>query len=325
MTEKLRKQMCIRDMKADEIVSDLFVVKSKRPVQEYAKGYRFELRIGDASGEMLLKYWGGGDKELIDKIYNSIKEDDVIYVTGRIGEFQGNLDISINKEQLIKICSPDEYILSDFILTSERDIEKMFEELKIAIRSVREPMLKKILDYFFTRDDFVKEFKFVPAAVYKHHNWLGGLLEHVLDMINIAGGVVKAHPELNKDLLWTGIILHDVGKIKGFELTTSIKNSKDGMLKGDIIIGYEMISKALAELGISEKEEIVIKLSHMILSHHGKLEYGSPKLPAFPEAMALYQIDELNSKLKNMITTKNNAVTESDYIYTRDFGNVYLK
>lgn len=325
MTEKLRKQKRIRDLKADDIVNDLFVVRSKRPVQEYAKGYRFELRIGDASGEMMLKYWGDDDKEFVEKIYDSIKEDNVIYVTGRIGEFQGNLDISINKERPIKVCSPEEYVLSDFILTSDKDVEKMFEELKSVISNIREPTLQKILNYFFSREDLIKEFKLAPAAMYKHHGWLGGLLEHVLEMINIAEGVMNAHPGLNKELLLTGVILHDIGKVKSFELTTSIKYSKGGMLKGDIIIGYEMFSKAITELGISENEESVVKLSHMILSHHGKLEYGSPKLPAFPEAMALYKIDELNARLKNMITTKNNAVTEDDFIYTKDFGNIYLK
>jgi len=330
MTEKLQKQKNIKDLKARDIISDLFAVKFKNPIQEYKNkpGYWFELGIGDSSGKIRLKYWGDNDREDIEKVYNSIKKDDIIYVTGEIGEFSGNLDISVDKKRqhTIKVCSQDEYNPSEFILTTDKDIEKMFEELKTIISNIKEPTLQKIMNHFFEEEDFIKKFKLAPAAMYKHHGWVGGLLEHVLEMINIAEGVIVAHPELNKDLLLTGIILHDMGKIEVFELTSSINISKSGILKGDIVIGLEMLLKALLELDISEDEEIVVKLTHMILSHHGKLEFGSPKLPAFPEAMALYQIDELNSNLRNMITIKNDSMTEDDFIYDRkDFGNIYLK
>lgn len=322
---KMKKLNLVSSLKSNTSIKDIFVVKFKKPVTQYKKGYMFELRLGDSSGEIMMKYWGGTNKELVEDLFNSIKKDDVVYINGTVGEYQGILDISVDSSHTITVCPKGTYDQSDFIPSTNKDMDKMFSELVDTIKSIKEPTLSRVLDYFFKNDQFIENFKEAPAAMYKHHGWVGGLMEHILDMINIAETVIKVHPELNRDLLITGIIMHDLGKIEELEVTTNIKTSKEGMLKGHMALVLEELTKALIELKIPKNDEIVIKLTHMILSHHGKLEYGSPKLPAFPEAMALYQIDELNSKLRNMISTKQNAVTEDDYIYTKDFGNVYLK
>jgi len=321
--EKIKKQKNIKELKAGDIISDLFVVKFKKPVQEYARGYRFEVRIGDSSGEIMLKYWGDNDKEFVQKIYDSIEKDGIVFVKGTIGEFNNNLELSVNDPEGVRMCKSEEYDPSDFILTTEKDIEEMYKEIEETINNIQDPILKKILNSFFSNTDFVKEFKTSPAAMYKHHGWIGGLLEHTLNVVNIFKNILKIHKEIDKDLLLTGAILHDIGKIREFEVISSIRTSKIGMLKGHIILGLEELTHKLKELSI--KEEEAIKLIHILISHHGKLEFGSPKVPSFPEALAVYYADEMDAKLTQMINTKKDAITEDDYIYTKDFGNVYLK
>ncbi len=323
MTDKLKKQNHIKNLRGLDEVNDIFVVNSKTPIQEYVKGYRFELRIGDSSGEMTLKFWGDANKEFVESIYNSIKKDDIIYVKGLIKEFNNKLDISINDPENMRVCKDEEYDLSDFILTTKRDVEEMFNEIKEVIQNIQNPTLRKILDVFFSDEVFVKEFKTSPAAVYMHHGWIGGLLEHTLNVVNICQKISEVHKEMGKDLLLTGAILHDIGKIKEFELISTIKRNKLGNLKGHIILGLELLTEKLKELNI--KEEDSIKIVHILLSHHGELEWGSPIRPAFPEALAVFHADNMDSKLTQIISSKEDAITEEDFIYTKNFGNIYLK
>ncbi len=321
--EKLKKQKHIKNLKGLDEVNDIFVVNSKTPIQKYVKGYRFELRIGDSSGEMTLKFWGDSNKEFVESIYNSTKKDDIIYVKGVVKEFNNNLEISINNPKDMRICKNEEYDLADFILTTKRDVEQMFNEIKEVTQNIQHPIFKKILDAFFSDGDFVKEFKTSPGAMYKHHGWIGGLLEHTLNVINICQRIYEIHKEMDKDLLLTGAILHDIGKIKEFEIISSIKRNKLGNLKGHIILGLEILDEKLKELNI--KEEDSIKLIHILLSHHGELEWGSPIRPAFPEALTVFHADNMDSKLTQMISSKDDAITEEDFIHTKDFGNIYLK
>ena len=321
--EKLKKQKHVKNLRTGEIISDIFVVNSKIPIQEYKKGYRFELRIGDSSGEMMLKFWGDNNREFVQNIYDSIKKEDIIYVKGIISEFNNILDISINNPEDMRICKNEEYDLSDFILTTKRNIEEMFNEIKNVIQIIQDTTLKKILDLFFSDEVFVKEFKTSPGAVYKHHGWMGGLLEHTLNVVNICQKICEIYKDIDKDLLLTGAILHDIRKIKEFEVISSIKRNKLGHLKGHIILGLELLTEKIKKLEINEDE--AVKLIHILLSHHGELEWGSPICPAFPEALAVFYADNMDAKLTQMICSKNDAITEEDFIHTKDFRNIYLK
>ena len=135
--------------------------------------------------------------------------------------------------------------------------------------------------------------------------------------------MTKIHPSLNRDLLITGAILHDIGKFEEFSVSTHIKVTTKGMLVGHLVTTVEMLNKEFDKINVPE--DYRLKIVHMVLSHHGKMEYGSPKIPAFPEALALYYADEFDARLHMMIVAKEGATTEDDYIYTKEFGNVYLK
>jgi len=321
--EKYKKVQTIVGLKKDQIVNDVFFVKFKKPVEKYKNGYKFELKIGDSSGEIMMKYWGEDSEQNVKKIYDSIKQDDVIFINGRVNEWNEKLEISLNKDNMIKVCYPEQYNTSDFIKTSEKDIEIMFKDLLQVIDSIKDAHLKKILDYFFNDIEFAEKFKQCPAAMYNHHGWIGGLLEHVLNIINICEHIAKIHPTLNRDLLVTGAILHDIGKIEELSTSTHIRVTNKGILIGHVTIGAQMLGRAFDKIDIPE--DYKLKVMHMVLSHHGKMEYGSPKIPAFPEALALYYADEFDARIHMMIVAKENSATEDDYVYTKEFGNVYLK
>jgi 3'-5' exoribonuclease len=292
-------------------------------VQEYAKGYAFQIRIGDSSGEVMLKYWGSANKPEVQKLYDSIKKDDVILVRGTTTVYNNRLEINVDKEGLIKVLTKDEYDLKEFIKFTEKDVEHMFKELMDLAESVKDEDLKKILDVFINDFDFIKAFKNHPAAMYKHHGWIGGLLEHTLNVTKICDFIATVHPEINRDLVVTGAILHDIGKIKELEMKTSIKTSREGMLLGHTVIGFSEVAKRLEKVDVPEN--LKLKVIHIVISHHGKIEYGTPKEPAFPEALAVYFADDMDAKLTEMITHKKTAETEDDYVYKPDFGLIYLK
>lgn len=318
-----RKKRQISELKANEQVSDVFVVRFKKPVERTKAGkYYFTLKIQDAFGDMMLKYWGSDNQGEVEEVFGSIRGDDVIFAEGIVSEYNGKLDLSVNDGKL-RALKPGEYEIRDFIRTSEKDPEGMFAELRAHVESVQGPELRRILDAFFNDDDFVEKFKKSPAAMQKHHNWVSGLMEHTLNIINICLDIAKYH-KLDKGLLITGAILHDIGKLEEFQTTTQIKVTEKGNLLGHITIGVQMLTRKLDTLDISE--ETKNKVIHMLISHHGKLEYGSPKLPGFPEALVLAKVDELDAFAAQMIDRMENAATEDSFVYDRDFGvNIYLK
>jgi 3'-5' exoribonuclease len=292
-------------------------------VQKYAKGFKFELRVGDSSGEMMLKFWGPDDGEAVKRLYESISVDDVVFARGQVGEYHDVKEIAVNDVRDLRVLSPVEYVRSEFVRESEREIEEMFEELKSCIASVGNPHLAKVLDAFFSDHDFVKSFKHSPAALYKHHAWIGGLLEHTLSVIRVCESVMKVYPELDRDLVIAGAILHDIGKTKEFSVTTSIKPTLESRLVGHVVMGVEMLHQKTASLPVPE--EVKVKLKHIIESHHGQLEWGSPKTPAFPEALLVHHADYLDATIAYIITRKKEAKTDDDFIYAKDYGSIYLK
>ena len=317
----MKKQKLIKDLKKDEIVNDIFVVKFKKPVEQYTKGYKFELRLGDSSKEIMYKYWGPNDENKVNSLYDGIKKDNVVFIQGRVSEWKDILDISANEQHTIKVLSPGEYDIRDFIKESEKPIEEMWNELFGYIEAVKDNDMKKILDYFFKDEKFAKKFKEWPAAMYIHHGWIGGLLEHTLSVVKLCDSIQKVHDKLNRELLITGALLHDIGKMDEFEVNIGIKVSTKGMMIGHVNLGIDMLNKAMDQLKTPDK--LRLKLIHIMMTHMG--DYGSNKVPAFPEALAIFHADQLDAKVLQMTTIKEEAQTEDDYVCTKEFGNVYLR
>jgi 3'-5' exoribonuclease len=269
----------------------------------------------------MYKYWGPAEEAKVKLLYDTIKSDDVVFIQGRVNEWNNQNEISADFHNTIKVLSKEEYDLRDFVKETSKSVDDMFKELMSYINSVNNPELKKLLDYFFDDENFAKQFKESPAAMYIHHGWLGGLLEHTLSVVKLCEDILKIHDKMDRDLLVTGAILHDIGKIEEFEVTTSIKVSTKGMLLGHVTIGIEMLIRAMDKL--QTPEDIRLKILHIMITHMG--DYGSNKTPGFPEALTIFQADQLDAKVLQMTTVKDEAQTEDDYVYHKEFGNVYLK
>ncbi len=317
-----KKQKSILDYSANEQFQDLFVVRFTKELRKTSNGkWFFEVKIQDAQGDGMLKYWGTENKEEVEKIYKKIKEDSVIFVDGRTSEYNGKLDFSVNHGKLI-ILNENEYNISDFIRKSEKSEEEMFLKLKEMMEQVKDSEYKQVLNSFFDDKEFVKNFKKAPGAMYIHHGWVSGLLEHTLSIVQICFELTKYH-KLDKDLLITGAILHDIGKIEEFKITTQIKITDKGNLLSHMILGVQELTRRLDKLNIDENKKN--KLIHIMISHHGSVEYGCPKPPMFPEALIIAKADELDANTVTMTDAKENSQTNDSFIYNKQLGNIYLK
>lgn len=319
----MTKRQFLKDLRDGEEVDDYFSVKYKKPPREYSKGYMFELRISDRSGEMNMKYWGSGDLSTVEELYRTFDTGDVIRVRGRVSIYRDQLEIAVDDHGIIRRADTAEYDIRDFVPECEGDIDEMMQRLFSFIKKVSDPHLSSLLYRFFSDEGFVKRFRAAPASMHLHSNTIGGLVEHTLNVVEICDFLCRLKPELDRDLLLTGAILHDIGKIDEYSVTTSIDVSVDGMLRGHVIIGAEMVTRMCDKIE-GFPELLKIKVAHMVLSSHGRQEFGSPKKPQFPEAVALYYADEIDSKLEQYISKKKNARTEDPWIYDKKLEHIFL-
>lgn len=327
MESKIKKFKTIKELKeGDVIAGDIFVVKIKYPIKEYSNGLYFASQLTDNSGSNIeYKYWGGMDEKKIKEIYDSFKADDVIFINGKVSEYKNKLQISASDKNTIRVLSKEEYNEEDFILRTSKNIDEMYDKLKEKIELIGEEKLKNfIIDVLEEKD----RFKYHPAAISIHHNFIGGLLEHTLEIISYCENAKKIHDELNLDLLIVGAIIHDIGKIEELEVTTRIKSGVSGQLVGHLSLGLSYIYKKLKNYDIDELTKI--KILHIIASHHGKLENGAPITPRIPEALLIYFADEISCKVTNMIKTIGDykELTEDNFFFKKDFtkgDNIFLR
>ena len=325
--EKYTKKQFISELKEGDAIDDVFVVKIKKGVSEYAKGFRFNLLLSDSSGRTLdYVFWGDTDEGKVRSLYNSIKADSVAKVQGKVSSYNGKLQIATNAPYTILALEENQYSKDDFVKPAKKDIETLYLTLKEYIERVGNSQVKQLLRNIFDNPGMESKFKTHPAAIEIHHNWTGGLLEHVVEMLKICDTLKEIYPALDMDLMIAGIMLHDIGKLEELEVTSRIKSTL-GQMTGHIIIGSALVIKEIEKIdGFDEK--LKHKIMHMIASHHGKTEYGSPKEPMFPEAVALNYLDELSSKITWIMEFVDNAKeeTEDEFMYDKRQGrNIYLR
>ena len=322
--EKFTKKQQIKELKEGDLVNDIFVVKIKKSIVEYSKGHVFTLILSDSSGGSIeYKYWGDSDLDKIQAIYKLILADSVVWVKGKVSIYQNKLQIGNSDPNNLRVLNHDEYE-GDFIAGPKKDVEEMYSTLTSKIDSIQNESLKKLLlDVFNSLGD---KFKKHPGAIQIHHNWRGGLLQHTLEIVEYCETSCKLFPELDRDLLISGALLHDVGKLEEIETTSRIKGTRKGQFIGHLTLGVIYVADKLKDSSVDDllKE----KLLHLIVSHHGELEYGSPKKPMFAEAVVLYFADHLSSTASEFIEfiKDNKDVTEDDSMYNRRHStNIFLR
>jgi 3'-5' exoribonuclease len=316
----------VNGLKPGDKVDSYFSVNYKKPVQEYKYGWMFELRGADKSGQITIKYWGGQDKASVEKLHDSFERDEIVRVRGEISEYRNQLEISVSEKNggsLIKLAE-GEYDIAELI-TTYTDIEEMKGRLHDLVRGVKEPNLRNLLGRFFEDKEFMDAFASCPASIQLHSAAVGGLLKHTLNVAEVCIRVTELHKELDADLVLTGALLHDIGKIPSFKVSSNISQTEQGRLIGHVILAdQELLAKIKAIQGFPE--QLGSKLRHMLLAHHGKREWGSPVEPMFPEALLVHEADDLDAKLDNMIVRREEAITEDDWIWDQRHNRlIYLK
>lgn len=281
----------IKELREGETLREIYLCKQTQSLQTKAGKTYFSLVLQDKTGLLDGKVWD------INNAIEHYELGDFICVEGRVIVFQDKLQLNISR---IRVAREGEYNPADYMPSSERDIGEMYKELLAYGESIKEPHLNKLFKSFFVEDeDFIKAFRQHSAAKAVHHGFIGGLLEHTLSVTKLCSGFAAQYPLLNRDLLISAAIFHDIGKIR--ELSDFPENdyTDDGNLLGHIVMGVEMVGEKMR--GIEGFPELLAKeLKHCILAHHGKFEYGSPKLPAIAEAMALHFADNLDAKMESV-------------------------
>ncbi len=311
----------IEELETGNPVDSLFSVKYKRAVAEYKNGWYFAFGAADKTGELEVSYWGGQDKAAADRAHDSFSEGDVVRVQGFVALYNDKKKININ-EGKGAVTPAKEFDLADFLPQTDKNVDEMYSRLLELVGGVKHEGLRALLEAFFRDEAFAKGFKRAPAAMYLHHAWLGGLLEHSLAVALTAREASKNYG-VDLDLLTAGALLHDIGKVRELEVTTSIKVGEEGMLLGHTMMGEEMVRQKATETGLDA--HTLMKLSHMILSHHGEHGNGAPKKPMFVEAILVHFADQMDAKASQFERIRKDTTSEDFRVYDKNWGEVYLK
>ena len=282
----------IETFREGEKINEIYLCKYKQSATA-KNGKMYEnVILQDKTGTIDAKIW--------DPNSSGIEEFDVmdyVFVTGDVTNFQGSLQMSIKRARKADVT---EYNAADYLPVSEKNIDQMYEELMGYMKQVGNPYLQKLIQmYFVDNAAFIEAFKKHSAAKTVHHNFVGGLLEHTLGVVKLCVFYVQQYPFLNRDLLLTSALFHDVGKLKEISNFPENDYTDDGQLLGHIVMGCELVGFGCRHIKNFPKK-LMSELQHCILAHHGELEFGSPKKPALAEAMALNYADNTDAKLETM-------------------------
>ena len=279
----------ISELHEGDMVSEVFLCKTKTSgTSKFGKAY-YSLSLQDKTGMIDGKVW-----ELNNAI-GHFEAMDYIMVKGKVTNFQGNNQLNI---EMIRKADEGEYQISDYMPSTKKDIDEMYDELLAMIQRVQNPYLKELAMKVFVEDkEFAKKFKIHSAAKSVHHGYIGGLLEHSVSVATLCEQYAVLYPQLNRDLLVTTALFHDIGKAEELSAFPENDYTDEGQLVGHIVMGTIKLSKLMDEIqGFPAK--LANEVKHCILSHHGELEFGSPKKPALAEALALSQADNLDAKME---------------------------
>ena len=274
----------------NQAVVSFFAVASRQVRSRKDGGGQYmALTLGDRTGQVESRMWENfADAEF--------EQGDVVKVRGEVCRYNGRLQLNLDK---LRPALANEFELADFVPRTSKDVEELWSALVRSVDSFADPSLQALVRSFLDDPVFAAAFREAPAAKSLHHAWLGGLLEHVVSLVGICELAARHYPEVNRDLLLTGAILHDIGKLEELRWGTSFDYTLQGQLVGHITLGIAMIEKKLAALpGFPPALRMLVE--HMVLSHHGHLEFGSPKLPMIPEAVLFHYLDDLDAKMHIM-------------------------
>ncbi|MBW2146705.1 MAG: HD domain-containing protein [Deltaproteobacteria bacterium] len=282
------KEIHIEDIRENTSSEGVFLVLKKREGKTRRGDPFLSLTLGDRTGEIEAKIWDRAVE--MSKLF---EKNDLIWIQSRAEVYQDRLQLVIAD---LRPVDENEIDPGDFLPKAERDPEEMFQDLRTQLRKVKDVYLKALLKSYLQDKDLMERFKRAPAAKRLHHVYIGGLLEHTLSLLRLVDQVAPLYPEVNPDLLRAGAFLHDMGKVfelsysRGFDYTT------EGRLLGHIVQGLKLLDEKMSDVE-GFPDLLALHLKHLIISHHGEYEYGSPRRPKTLEALLFYYIDNLDAKM----------------------------
>jgi 3'-5' exoribonuclease len=274
-------------------IDEVFLASDKQ-LRVNRKGAQYvQLMLRDRSGGISARLWNAGDN-----VFRSFDDGDFVHVDGKVQLFEGSLQVILSH---VERTEAEKVELADFMPHTEHDVGKLTDRLRGYLLKLGNPHLRALAECFLMDDTFLRGFTTCPAGVKLHHAYVGGLLEHTVTMMDIAEKLLPFYPGTDRDLLLIGVFLHDAGKVRELTYKRAFGYSDEGQLLGHIAIGVEMLTEAAAKVpdltGEPFPRDLMVRVKHMVLSHHGTLEHGSPRLPMTPEAMLLHAIDLMDTRM----------------------------
>jgi len=282
------KSLYVKDIKAGEKIKASFLVMEKNLAYSQKGAAYLSVRLRDKTGDMEGRVWD--NVAALDPVF---RKGDIVFVQGRAVSYRDAIQLSVLDIRRMEETELDPW---DYFPACKGNVEEMFDALKGHAASVENPWLKKVLEGFLNDGELAERLKRAPAAKGFHHAYLGGLLEHTLSMVQILDFLASHYPTVNRDMLIAGGILHDIGKIEEFSYDRAIDYTTPGRLVGHIMMGVEMIDRMIAAIDGFPKE-LALELKHVVLAHHGELDFGSPKRPKTVEALIVHFVDDLDAKV----------------------------
>jgi 3'-5' exoribonuclease len=275
----------------NKVITSTFVVVSKQVKPKKTGEPYLALILGDRSGQIEAKMWDN-----VEDFIAAFEQDDFLKVKGLVNKYKNRFQLTIHKLRRMQDAEVD---FSDYLPKTTKDIDELWQTLTSFVATFENPFLKSLVDLFLNDSEISDRYRIAPAAKTLHHAYIGGLLDHVVSLFRSCDLMCRNYPQINRDLLLTGAFLHDVGKVYELTYNRSFSYSTRGQLLGHMVIELEMLQTKLALLP-GFPPDLKTLLEHLIISHHGQYEFGSPKLPMFPEALMLHYLDDLDSKMEAM-------------------------
>jgi len=309
-----------------ESLKGIFWVKSRaNPVYFSAGGggWRLDLTVGDRTGEIRLAYFDN-DRDSANAKYNSIPKNSIVKVEGKVNIWRDTVSINVGGRSggALEIADTDDYDISQFIPKSNQCSDALFRYVQDTINEMADGPLKELMNLFIEDPDFVENFKTKPGAIMYHHACKGGLLEHTWEVLSHCKTTVQVHGSLKKDLVYAGAILHDIGKIREIRVAEGIISTEEGALLGHIYLTVEMVNEKINGM-VDFPIDIKNRLFHILLSHHEKLEFGSPVKTMTPEAITVACADAIGSQVSQYIRAVKDAKTDENKFWVRPIGWVF--
>jgi 3'-5' exoribonuclease len=275
----------------NKIVTSTFVVVAKQIKPKKTGEPYLALTLGDRTGQVEAKMWDN-----VEEVLEAFEQDDFLKVKGLINKYKQRFQLTIHK---LRKLGESEIEFADYLPKTKKDIDELWRTLSDFVSGFQNQYLKNLVQAFMADPEIAAAYRNAPAAKTLHHAYIGGLLDHVVSLFRSCDLISRNYPQINRDLLLTGAFLHDIGKIHELTYNRSFSYSTKGQLLGHMIIELEMLQAKLSNLP-GFPEELKTLVEHLIISHHGQYDFGSPKLPMFPEALMLHYLDDLDSKMEAM-------------------------